>query len=74
MNAVLKYIGFPRSRCFQIENTASKLEENIGISQIIELLIVNWAIIMCTFLIFAHTYGHGTQTGRNLLRIFLAAY
>ena len=27
MNAVLKYSGFPRSHCFQIENTGSKLEE-----------------------------------------------
>ena len=49
MIAVLKHSGFPRSCCFQIENTDSKLEENIGISQITELSIVNWAIIMCTF-------------------------
>ena len=39
----------PRSRCFQMENTGSKLEENVGISQITELSIVNWAIVMCTF-------------------------
>ena len=64
----------PRSRCFQIENTVSKLEEYTGISQITELSIVNWAIIICTFLTFAHTFGHGAQTRRNLLRIFLAAY
>ena len=74
MIAVLKHIGFPRFCCFQIKNTGSKLEENVGIIQIMEISIVNWAIIMCTFLIFAHTFGHGTQTRRNLLRIFLAAY
>ena len=73
MNAVLKHSGLPRSRCFQIENTGSKLEENTGISQIMELSVVNWAIMMCTFLIIARKLGHGTQT-RNLLRIFLAAY
>ena len=73
MNAVLKHSGLPRIRCFQIENTGSKHEENIGINQIAELSIVNLAIIMCTFLIFSHTFGHGTQTRRILLRIFLAA-
>ena len=51
----------PRSRCFQIENTGSKREENIGISQITELSIVTWAIIICTSLISAHTCGHGKQ-------------
>ena len=50
MNTVLKHSGFPRSRCFQIENTGSKLDENTGIIQITELSIVSWAIIMCTFL------------------------
>ena len=40
------------SRCFQIKNTGSKLEENIGISQTTELSIVNWAIVMCTFSFF----------------------
>ena len=74
MNAVLKHSGFPKSRCFQIENTGLKLEENTGISQITELSIVNWAIIMCILLIFTYTFGHGTQTRRNLLKIFLAAY
>ena len=74
MMAVLKRSGFPRSRCFQIENTGSKLDKNLGISQIRKLSIVNWAIMMCTFSIFAHTFGHGTQTRRNLMRIFLAAY
>ena len=74
LNAVLKHSGFPRSRCFQIQNTGSKLRENTGISQITELSIVNWAIIMCAFFIFARTFGHGTQTRRNLLRIFLVAY
>ena len=74
MYAVLKHSGFPRRRCFQIENTGSQLEENTGISQITELSIVNWAIMMCTSLIFAHTFGNGTQTRRNLLRISLAAY
>ena len=74
MNAVLNHSGFPRSRCFQIENTGSKLEENTRISQITELSIVNCAIIKRTFLIFARTFGHGTQTRRNLQRIFLAAY
>ena len=73
MNAVLKHSGLPRSR-FQIENTGSKLEENIGIRQIMELSIVNWTIMMCTSLIFTHTFGHGTQTRRNLLRIFPTAY
>ena len=61
MNAVLKHSGFPRSLCFHIENTGSKLEGSTGISQIAELSIVKWAIIMCTFLIFAHTFGHGTE-------------
>ena len=64
----------PRSRCFQIANTGSKLEESTGISQRPELSIVNWAFMMCTSLIFAHTFGHGTQTRKNLLRIFLEAY
>ena len=50
MNAVLKHNGFPGSRCFQIENTGSKLKENTGISQITELSIVNWTIVICTFL------------------------
>ena len=50
INAVLKHSGLPRSRCLQIENTDSKLEEKTGISQITELSIVNWAIMMCTFL------------------------
>ena len=74
MNAVLKQSDFPRSRCFHIENTGSKFKENTGISQIPELSIVNWAIIMRNFLIFAHTFGHGTQTRRNLPSILLAAY
>ena len=74
MIVVLKHSGFPRSCCFQIENTVSKLEENIEIKQITELSIVNWVIIMCAFLIFAHTFGHGTQAKRNLLRIFLSTY
>ena len=74
MNAVLKHSGFSRSRCFQIENTGSKLEENTGISQVKELSIVNWDIMVCTCFIFAHTFHHGTQTRRNLLRISLAAY
>ena len=52
MNAVLKHSGFPSSRCFQVENTGSKLEENTGISQIKKLLIVNWVIMMSTFFIF----------------------
>ena len=47
----------PRSRCFQAENTSSKLGENVGITKIMELSIVNWTIIMCTFWIFAHTFG-----------------
>ena len=71
MNAILKLRRFPRSRCFQIGNTGSKLEENIGISQITQLSIVNWAIIMCNVLIFAYTLGHGMQTRRNPLRVFL---
>ena len=50
--AVLKYSGLPRSRCSQTENTVSKLEEIVGISQITALSIVNWAINMCHFLIF----------------------
>ena len=74
MIAVPKHNGLPRSSRCQIENTGSKLEETVGIIQITELSIVNWAIILCTFLIFAHTFGHGTQTRRTLLRIFLAAY
>ena len=74
MNALLKYSGFLRSRYFQIENICSNFEENIGVNQITKLSIVHWAIIIYTFLIFAHTFGHGTQTGRNLLRIFLAAH
>ena len=61
MNAVPKHSGFPRIRCFQIENNGSKLEENTGISQITELSIVNWDIIMCTFLIFAHIFGKRKQ-------------
>ena len=60
MNAVMKHSALPRSRCLQIEHTGSKLEENIGTNQMTELSIVNWAIIMCTFLIFAHTFGQGT--------------
>ena len=72
--AVLKHSTLPRSCCFQVKNTGSKLEENIGISQVMELSKVNWAIIMCAFLIFAHTFGHGTQIRRNLPRIFLVAY
>ena len=74
INAVLKHIGFSRSRCVQIENTGSKPEETTRISQFKDLSIVNWAIIKCTFLVFAHTFSHGTQTRRILLRIFLAAY
>ena len=60
MNAVLKHRGLPRSRRFQVENTGSKLGENVGITQIMELLIVNWTIVMCTFWIFAHTFDYGT--------------
>ena len=71
MHAVLKHFGFRRGRCFQIKNTGSKFEENTGISPITELSIVTWAIIMCTFLIFGYTFGHATQTRRNLLRISL---
>ena len=56
MNALLKHSGFPRSRCFQIENTGSKLEENTGISQITEISIVNWAIMMCTFYFCSHVW------------------
>ena len=37
--AVLKHSGLPRSRCFQMEITGSKLEENVGISQVTELSI-----------------------------------
>ena len=74
MNAVLEHSGITRNRCFQIDNTGSKLEEDIGISQITESSIVNWAIIMCTFLIFAHMFDRGTQQRRNLPRNFLAAY
>lgn len=55
MNAVLKRCALPKSRCFQIENTGSKLEENIGISQITEVSIVNWAIITRNFsILLAH--------------------
>ena len=49
MIAILKHSGFPRIRCFQTENTGSKLKENTGINQITELSIVNWAIMMCNF-------------------------
>ena len=73
MNAVLMHSGIPRSCCFQIENTGSKIEENSGIRQITGLSVVNWAIIMYTFLTSTQIFGHGTQTRRNLLRIFLAA-
>ena len=59
MNAVLKHRGLARGRCFQVENTSSKLGENVGLTQIMELSIVNWTIIMCTFWIFAHTFGYG---------------
>ena len=61
MNAVLKHNGFSWSRCFQIENTGSKLEESVGIIQIAESSVVNWAIITYTFLIFARFFGHGTK-------------
>ena len=61
LDAVLKRSAMPRSLCYQIENTGSRLEENVGISQIMELSIANRAIIICTFLIFAHTFGHGTR-------------
>ena len=61
MKAVLKHSGFPRSLCFHIENTGSKLEGSTGISQIAELSIVNWAIMMFTFLTLAHTFGQGTE-------------
>ena len=62
------------SRCFQIENPGSKLEENMGISQITKLSIVIWDNIICTFFIFARTFGHRTQTRKNLSKIFLAAH
>ena len=52
MNVVLKHRGLPKSRCFQVENTSSKLGENVGITKIMELSIVNWTSIMCTFLDF----------------------
>jgi len=74
MIAVQKHSGLPRGRCFQGENIGSNLEENVGINKTTELSIVHWAIMMCTFLIFAHTFSRGMQTRRNLLRIFLAAY
>jgi len=55
MNAILKQTGLPRSRCFQIEYTSSKLEENVGTSQIVEVSIVNWAIITRNFsILLAH--------------------
>ena len=38
MNAVLIHNGFPRSRCFQIENADLKLEVNTGISPITEFI------------------------------------
>ena len=60
MNAVLKHSGLPRSRSFQVENIGLKPGENVGISQTMELPIVNWTTIMCTFWIFAHTSGYGT--------------
>ena len=50
MNVVLKHSGFAKSRCFQVENTGSKLEENTGIRQITELSVINWAIIICKLL------------------------
>ena len=74
MNAILRHSVFPRSCSFQVENTSLKLDEYVGISQIMESSIITWAIIMCTFRIFAHMFGYGTHTRRNLLRIFLAAY
>ena len=73
MNVVQKHSALPRSPCFQVENTGSKLEGNVGISRVMVLSIVDWTIIMCTFFIFAHAFGHRTQTRRNLLRIFFAA-
>ena len=49
MNAVLKPRRLPRSRYFQVENTGSKLGENVGITLIMELSIVNCTIVMFTF-------------------------
>ena len=39
-------------RRLQMENIVSKLEGNIGKSQRTKSSTVNWAIMMCTFLIF----------------------
>ena len=50
MIAVRRHSGIPGSRCFQMENTGSKLEENIGISQITELSVVDWGYYHVYFL------------------------
>ena len=63
MNAVLKHSELPRSRCFQIENTVSKLEKkrrNRLHNGIINSYLGYYHAYV--FLNFAHTFGHGTET------------
>ena len=78
MNAVLKHSGFPRRRCFQIENTGSKLDDNTGISQKTELPIVNWAIIVwprnANKKKFTENYPCGLLKINNRLRSCLISY
>ena len=61
INVILKQKRFVNSRCFKVEITASKFEENVMILQR-----VYWAIAMCTFCIVGLIYPHGTQMRGNL--------
>ena len=71
MIAVLKHSRFPRSSCFQTENTGSKLEENVGISQITELSTINWAIIMCTSFDFCSQFWPRNANEKKSVENFL---
>ena len=74
LNVILMQRRFLNSRCFQVEISGSKLEENVSISHAIILQRVYWAIAMCTFCIVRQIYPHGSQMRGNLPKSVRAAY
>ena len=64
--AVLKHSGFPRSRCFQIENSGSKLEENIGMNQITEFFKISFVYYHVHFFDFcSHVWSRNANKKKS---------
>ena len=74
LNVILMQRRFLNSRCFKVEITGSKLEENVRVIHAIILQRVYWAIAMCTFCSVGQIYPHGTQMRGNFPKSALAAY